>query len=100
MVDLITTVTIRRDSDADGNAESGDVLVGGANVQMALARDGASFNFAGTTNSEGIAKFTLQRARNNTPYTATVTSVTHSNSTYTYNDLLDVGNEVTHTIQP
>jgi hypothetical protein len=96
-LDLVTTVTIRRDSDADGSAESGDELVGGANVQMTLARDEASFNFAGTTNSEGAIKFTLQRARTNTAYTATVTSV--SRSTYIYNKLLNVETQDTHTIQ-
>ncbi len=96
MVDLITTVTIRRDSDADSSAESTDELVGGATVHMTLARDGASFDFAGTTNSEGIAKFTLQRALD-TPYTATVTSVSHS--TYNYNNLLNVETKDTYTIQ-
>jgi hypothetical protein len=100
MVDLITTVTIRRDSDASGSAESEDELVGGATVYMDLARDGRTFIFSGTTNSEGIVKFTLQRALIDTPYKATVTRVTHSNPTYTYNDLLDVGNGVTHTILP
>ncbi len=98
MVDLITTVTISRDSDADSTAEDTDELVGGATVQMALDRDGNSFNFSGTTNSEGIAKFTLQRARTNTPYTATVTSVTHS--AYNYNYLLNVETQDSHTIQP
>ena len=97
-LDLITTVTIRRDSDADGSAEDTDELAEGANVQMTLARDGASFNFAGTTNSEGIAKFTLQRARTNTPYMATVTGVSHS--TYNYNNLLSVETQDSHTIQP
>jgi hypothetical protein len=96
-LDLITTVTIRRDSDADGSAEDTDELVGSATVQMTLARDGASFDFAGTTNSEGIAKFTLQRARTNTPYTATVTGVTHS--TYNNNNLLNVETQDIHTIQ-
>ncbi len=96
-LDLITTVTIRRDSDADGSAEDTDELVGGATVQMTLARDGVSFDFAGTTNSEGIAKFTLQRARTNTPYTATVTGVTHS--TYNNNNLLNVETQDKHTIQ-
>lgn len=96
-LDLITTVTIRRDSDANGSSEDTDALVGGANVQMTLARDGNSFDFSGTTNSEGIAKFTLQRALKNTPYTATVNSV--SNSTYIYNDLLNVETQDTHTIQ-
>ena len=97
-LDLITTVTIRRDSNADGSSESGDVLVGGATVQMTLTRDGASFDFAGTTNSEGIAKFTLQRVRTNTLYTATVPSVTHS--THNYNNLLNKETQDTHTITP
>jgi hypothetical protein len=97
-LDLITTVTIRRDSDADGSAESGDELVGGANVQMTLARDGASWGYSGTTNSEGITKFTLQRARTNTPYTANITDVIHS--TYSYNNVLNKETLDSHTIQP
>jgi len=98
-IDLITTVTIHRDSDANGSS-AGDELVGGASVQMTLDREGLEnpFVFSGTTNSEGIAKFTLQRALIDTPYTATVTGVTHS--TYTYNNLLNVENEDSHTIQP
>jgi hypothetical protein len=97
LVDLITTVTIRRDSDANGSAEDTDVLVGGASIQMTLVRDGNSFNFSGTTNSEGIAKFTLQHALLNTPYTATINSVSHS--TYIYDNLLNVETQDTHTIQ-
>ncbi len=97
MVDLITTVTIRRDSDADSTAENTDELVGGTTVQMTLAREGREFNFSGTTNGEGTVKFTLQRALINTPYTATVTSVSHS--TYNYNNILNVETHDTHTIQ-
>jgi hypothetical protein len=97
-LDLVTTVTIRRDSDANGSAEDADALVGGANVQMTLARDGNSFDFSGTTNSEGIAKFTLQHALLDTPYTATINSVSHS--TYSYNNLLNVETQDTHSIQP
>ncbi len=97
MVDLITTVTIRRDSDADSTAENTDELVGGTTVLMTLNREGREFNFSGTTNGEGTVKFTLQRALINTPYTATVTSVSHS--TYNYNNLLNVETHDTHTIQ-
>jgi hypothetical protein len=98
LVDLTTTVTIRRDSNISSSADNNDELVGGANVQMTLARDGNSFDFSGTTNSEGMARFTLQHALIGTPYTANVTSVPHS--TYTYNNLLNVENNVEHTISP
>ena len=98
LVDLITTVTIHRDSDANGSS-AGDELVGGASVQMTLDREGLEnpFVFSGTTNSEGIVKFTLQHARTTT-YTAIVTGVTHSNSTYTYNDSLNEETLDSHTI--
>jgi hypothetical protein len=97
MVDLTTTVTIRRDLDADSTAEVEDELVGGATVQMTLSRESRTFNFSGTTNGEGVAKFTLQQALNTT-YTANVTNVIH-NSTYSYNNLLNVETQDTHTIQ-
>ena len=74
---LITTVTIRRDSDADSsNAENTDELVGGATVQMTLARAGNSFNFSGTTNSEGTVKVYFTTCFElGTTYTATISSV-------------------------
>ena len=94
--DLMTTVTIRRDSDADGTAESTDELVSKARVEMTLSKDtGESWNFAGDTGDDGTVTFTLKFAGDGT-YTATVTNVTHA--TYTYNPVLNVETEDIHTI--
>ena len=94
--DLMTTVTIRRDSDADGTAESTDELVSQTRVEMTLSKDtGESWIFAGDTGDDGTVTFTLKFAEDGT-YTAKVTNVTHA--TYTYNPALNVETEDTHTI--
>jgi hypothetical protein len=51
--------------------------VGGATAEMTLAGPVGSWTFAGSTDSNGEAKFTLVKAASG-DYTATVTSVTHT----------------------
>lgn len=95
--DLMTTVTIRRDSDADGIVEDSDELVSNARVEMTLGKDtGESWSFAGDTGDGGTATFTLKLISPGV-YTATVTSVTHS--TYTYDSAMSVETTDTHTVE-
>ncbi|TFB11335.1 hypothetical protein E3V55_03775 [Candidatus Marinimicrobia bacterium MT.SAG.3] len=95
--DLMTIVTIHRDSDGDGVAEDADEPTSQARVEMKLSKStDESWNFAGDTGSDGSVTFTLKSAPNGT-YTATVTNVTHG--TYVYNFSLNVETSDTHIIQ-
>ncbi len=102
--DLFTTVTIHQDSDGDGVAESDDNPVADATVAMTLRYDSdgdglfddGSWDFSGTTDSNGQVEFTLKRASTGT-YQAEVTDVTHS--TYNWNSSLDADNPDTYTLQ-
>lgn len=106
--DLMTTVTIWRDADADGTSNSsGDEPVSNAHVSMTLTHDtdgdgtfepgtdDDSWNFGGDTDSEGKVTFTLKFASNGN-YKAEVTDVTHD--TYVYNASLDADNPDYHTV--
>jgi thermolysin len=106
--DLMTTVTIRRDTDADGVAESTDDPVADASVKMTLTHDTDGdgvfecgtdddcWNFGGTTDSAGQVTFTLKFAPTG-DYEALVTDVTHS--TFTWNPALDADNPDYYTLQ-
>ncbi|MFB6301585.1 MAG: S8 family serine peptidase [Haloferacaceae archaeon] len=93
--DLMTTVTIRQDSDADGTAESSDDPVENATVDMTLSvdtngdgsYDDGSWSFSGDTDSNGQIEFTLKKAPDG-DYEADITNVTHS--TYSWDSSLDV----------
>jgi len=106
--DLMTTVTVQRDSDASGTADSTDERVADASVSMTLTYDSdgdgifecgtddSCWNFGGTTDSNGQVTFTLKRASTGN-YEALVTNITHT--TYTYNATLDVDNPDYYNLQ-
>lgn len=100
--DLKITVTVRRDSDKDGIAESADAVVSGASVSFHLAHDtNTNGTFSedecllggllggdrcwvgtGTTTNKGQVTFTLSSAPQGN-YEARVTNITHDSYSYT-----------------
>jgi hypothetical protein len=106
--DLVITVTIRQDSDADGVAEGTDDPLSNASVDLTLTHDSDGdkaydcttddecWNFAGTTDGAGQVTFTLKFAATG-DYEALVTALTHS--TFTWNPELDADNPDYYTLQ-
>jgi len=84
---LYVTVTISRDSDADGIAEESDSKVEG--VSFSLYINGELWTDSRYTDATGQVTFALRKAQAGT-YVASVTDLTHS--TYTWNSALDVEN--------
>ena len=81
--ELLSTVTISEDSDPDSP-------LSGAAVKATLSRDGASWDFSGSTDENGQVAFKLKFPRAGTTYTLCVTSVTHSHSYDTSDTSLNV----------
>ena len=86
------SVFIRRDSNANGVADSGDAVVSGASVTVKLyngpAPSGtAIFTFSGTTDSNGRFRTSRTAALAAGTYRAEVDILTHS--TYVWNQALD-----------
>jgi hypothetical protein len=82
------SVTIRRDSNANGLADSLDAVVSGASVTVKLYNSSGGLvpTFSGTTNAEGIfrtSRITLAAGT----YRAEVDALTHA--TYSWNQALD-----------
>jgi subtilisin family serine protease len=95
---LNVTVTVRRDSDADGVAEGSDEPVSNALVigKLCSMPAGAPCYFNTTqvaTDGNGRAKYKLFDAAGS--YQFTVTSITHG--TYSYDGTLDLDNPATYT---
>lgn len=93
---LNVTVTVRRDSNADGMAQSSDDVVSNALIQGRLCSLVTSACYFQTTqvatDGSGRAKYKLFDAAGS--YQFTVTSMTHE--TYTYDPDLDVDNPATY----
>ena len=101
--DVMVTVTIRRDSDADGVAEDSDELVSQARVEMLLERGSDSWKFAGDTDASGEVTFKLKTTSPDGDYKATIQDVDGdgvavSHDIYTYNPNLDVKSSITFTV--
>jgi len=69
---LYTTVKVLLEDDI--------TAVDGATVNMTLTHESSSWNFSGNTGLDGTVKFTLKAQPGN--YTATVTSVSHTDYTW------------------
>ena len=96
--DLIVTVVIRRDSNANGVADQSDAVVQGAVVDGVLWRNSPDFrdwDLVDTTDDQGEASWKLRDALNTT-YFSRVESVTRSGDDY--NALLNRETEDSHAI--
>ena len=78
--ELISTVTIREDSNTDGVADVSDNPLSGATVRATLSREGNSWKFSGSTDENGQVTFKLKFPRAGITYTLCVTSVSHSHT--------------------
>lgn len=99
--DVMTTVDVHADSDADGTAESGDDPASDVSVTFVLTHDtdgdgsfepgtdDDSWNMGGSTDSEGKITFTLKFAPDG-DYQEEVTNLSHD--TLTWNSSLDEDN--------
>jgi hypothetical protein len=104
LFDLNVSVTIRRDSNADGIAESGDSIVGGASVVIFLTwagedgelgtDDDSSWNDEGFTDNNGQVAFVWKKAPQG-EFKAEVTNLV--DATYVWNVALDQDNPDFHT---
>lgn len=82
------SVTVRRDSNTSGSADSNDALVQSATVTVELRNSSGTLigTASGTTSKQGIFSGSFNNLANGT-YVAEVTALT--SSTYTWNKLLD-----------
>ena len=80
---------IRRDSNANGVADSGDAVVSGATVTVELRNSSGTLigTFTGTTDSTGRFRTSRTDSLAGGTYWAEVTVLTHA--TYSWNQLLD-----------
>ena len=94
--DLTTTVTIKRDSDADGVSEDSDVAASGAVVTIKVTLLGGAV-FSGTVQTDGTGQgsYILKRVSVG-GYVSDVTAVTHA--TYQWNQNLDAEYDKTHQV--
>ena len=105
VMDLTMTVDINRDSNANGQAESGDAAVSGASVGLLLIYDAnndgfdsndQSWTFQGTTDSNGLVSFSQRVQADSGSFQATVTSLTRSGNTWAPS--LDAANPSSHDV--
>jgi PKD repeat protein len=93
---LYMTITVQWDSNDNGYGDENDAVVENADVTGTLSLDGVpTWNFEGTTGSDGTVTFYLSRAPLGT-YTALVTDITHA--TYIYDSDMDVDNPDSYTL--
>ncbi|MCH7687847.1 MAG: hypothetical protein IH899_14380 [Planctomycetes bacterium] len=91
-------MTIRRDSNADGVADASDAVVSGATVTVEVRNSVGSLvgTLSGITDAAGLFTSSYLMDLPDETYTADVTSLTHD--TFTWNALLDVEADETHTV--